>query len=257
MNNSSAQLPAVSIIIITLNEETRLPRLLAQIEQQTYQDIQLIVSDSNSTDTTRQAAEAYNHVGHNFTFHQCGVTKWPGYGRNRWAEQATEDLLLFLDADTQLPHEKFLEDTITYFVKHHLDVAGCYIQPNTKSILHSIWSRLSNGFFFVMKHTKKPLLVWWFILVKKKVHEHIGGFDEVMYLGEDSEYARQAKVLVYKFRLMPYRFIFDMRRIREKWALHAIRTYLTWFVLLLRQKKMLYTDAKKKVDYEYDIYKKQ
>jgi len=68
-------LPPISIIIITLNEEKRLPRLLEQLSRQTYQDIQLIVSDSNSTDTTRQAAEAYNHVGHNFTFHQCGVTK--------------------------------------------------------------------------------------------------------------------------------------------------------------------------------------
>jgi glycosyltransferase involved in cell wall biosynthesis len=65
----------ISIIIITLNEEARLPRLLAQIEQQTYQNIQLIVSDSNSSDHTREKAEEYRHIGHNFIFHQCGVTK--------------------------------------------------------------------------------------------------------------------------------------------------------------------------------------
>gem|GEM_PF-4877730 len=68
-------LPRLSIVIITLNEEKRLPRLLAQLEQQTYQDMQLIVSDSNSTDRTREVAEAYRHIGHSFLFHQCGVTK--------------------------------------------------------------------------------------------------------------------------------------------------------------------------------------
>gem|GEM_PF-5154668 len=48
------------------------------------------------------------------------------------------DLLLFIDADTQLPDDKFLERTITYFGNHHYDVAGCYLQSNTTNPLHRV-----------------------------------------------------------------------------------------------------------------------
>ena len=161
-------LPRLSIVIITLNEETRLPRLLAQLEQQTYQNIQLIVSDSNSTDGTKQWAERYKYLWNNFLFHQCGVTKWPWYGRNRWAEQAMHDLLLFVDADTQLPDDRFLERTVVYFVRHHYDIAGCYLQSNTTNPIHILWSRITNILFFVMQYTKTPLLAWCYILAKKK-----------------------------------------------------------------------------------------
>ncbi len=257
MTTSHLPLPSVSIIIITLNEEARLPRLLAQLEQQTYQDIQLIVSDSKSSDHTREKAEAYRHIGHNFIFHQCGVTKWPWYGRNRWAEQASHDLLLFLDADTQFPNAEFLEHTVTYFTQHNYDIAGCYLQSNTTNVLHTVWSRITNSFFFIMQYTKTPLLAWCYILAKKKVHTQLGWFDETIYLGEDSEYAKQAKIQGYKFGLMPYRFIFDMRRVAKKWVRHTLRTYLRWFIQVLCQKKMLTSDKKKKIEYDFDIYTKE
>ena len=246
----------VSIVIITLNEETRLPRLLAQLEQQTFQDIQLIVSDSKSNDHTKEKAEEYRHIWHDFVFYQCGVTKWPGYGRNRWAEQARHEILLFLDADTQLPDEKFLERTVSYFIKHKYDIAGCYLQANTTNPFHILWSRITNLFFFIMHYTKNPLLAWCYILAKKNVHTQLGWFDETIYLGEDSEYAKQAKVHGYKFGCIPERFVFDMRRVAKKWIRHTTRTYLTWFINVLRHKKMLTTDKKKNVEYEFDIYTK-
>ena len=42
--------PELSIIIITLNEEENLPRLLKSIEKQDYEDYELILSDAGSKD---------------------------------------------------------------------------------------------------------------------------------------------------------------------------------------------------------------
>jgi len=70
-------LPAISIIIITLNEEKVLPVLLQELEKQSYQNFQLIILDSNSSDSTQQVAQKYTHLGESFIFHNCGVTKGP------------------------------------------------------------------------------------------------------------------------------------------------------------------------------------
>jgi hypothetical protein len=165
--------------------------------------------------------------------------------------------LLFLDADTQFPDEKFLEHTVKYFIDHRYAVAGCYLQSNTSNLLYRIWCRISNTFFFIMQYTKTPLLAWCYIIAKKNVHMQLNWFDESIYLGEDTEYAKQAKLQGHRFALMPYRFIFDMRRVAQKWIGHTLETYLRWFIQVLRHKKMLSTDNKKKVEYEFDIYTKQ
>ncbi|RME31720.1 glycosyltransferase, partial [Candidatus Woesearchaeota archaeon] len=46
----------VSVIIITYNEEHTVPRLLRALAQQTYEDFETIVVDSNSTDATERVA---------------------------------------------------------------------------------------------------------------------------------------------------------------------------------------------------------
>lgn len=76
-------LPHASIIIITLNEEKRLPRLLKELAQQTYQHFQLIVSDSNSSDKTQLVVEQFKKERNKVQFYQCGVTNGPARGRNR------------------------------------------------------------------------------------------------------------------------------------------------------------------------------
>ncbi|MBP7847864.1 glycosyltransferase [Patescibacteria group bacterium] len=67
------------MVIITLNEEKTLPRLLKQLADQTVQNFELIISDSNSSDRTEQVAKEYSSVGTEFHFYNCGVTKGPGY----------------------------------------------------------------------------------------------------------------------------------------------------------------------------------
>lgn len=90
----------LSVTIITLNEEARLPRCLASIA--TIAD-DIVVVDSGSTDRTVEiAANAGARVIHN---------PWPGYGpQKRFAERAaTHDFVLNIDADEWLTPEAIAE----------------------------------------------------------------------------------------------------------------------------------------------------
>ena len=84
----------ISIIIPTYNEEEYLPKLLESIKSQDFTDYEVIVADAQSDDNTREIAKEYG----------CIVVEGglPGPGRNRGAEVAQGEILLFLDSDLEL-----------------------------------------------------------------------------------------------------------------------------------------------------------
>ena len=95
----------LSIIIPTLDEEKYLPMLLHSIEEQSFRDYEIIVADAGSCDKTLDIAKE----------HHCRVVAGglPAYGRNKGADIARGNLLLFLDADVVLPKDsltKVLEE---------------------------------------------------------------------------------------------------------------------------------------------------
>lgn len=61
---------SLSVVVITLNEEKRIARLLSDLSCQTYQDFEVIVVDSNSDDRTREVAEKYHAALPSLTVHQ-------------------------------------------------------------------------------------------------------------------------------------------------------------------------------------------
>ncbi|NBS41768.1 glycosyltransferase family 2 protein, partial [bacterium] len=94
----------LTIVIPTKNEEADLPILLESIKKQTLQPKEVIVADANSTDRTREIAAAYGA--------RVVEGGMPGPGRNRGAEAAKTDLILFLDADVELRDSEFLEKSV-------------------------------------------------------------------------------------------------------------------------------------------------
>lgn len=93
----------LSVVIPTLNEESYIDKLLLDLDRQTSDDFEIIVSDCRSDDRTREIAKGFG----------CGVVdcprKNPACNRNHGAEAADGNHLLFLDADVRVPNEKFIE----------------------------------------------------------------------------------------------------------------------------------------------------
>lgn len=172
----------LSIVIPTLNEEKYLPILLASIKSQDFNDYEIIVADNSSSDGTIEIARSFD----------CEVVKGGTLceGRNRGAEAAKGGWILFMDADTKLSHGA-LKQMVTEFQKRKLDIASFYALPfKDKKILRLLYFLIYNLPTFVLQRII-PFGYACF-LVKKEIHEKIGGFDEKVLFLEDFPYLRLA-----------------------------------------------------------------
>ena len=237
----------LSIIIPTKNEEEYLPMLLKSIKRQTFKDYEIIVADNKSRDKTKKIAKRYG----------CKIVKGglPGKARNLGANSATGDLILFLDADTELKNKDFLDKAIKEFEKGKLDIAAplMYLKGNKLDKLYfDFWNRLTELF----QYSLTPFAGGWCIFVKKDLHDKIKGFDEKIILGEDSDYVQRAvksKLFKVKFKVLKSAKIqVSPRRFEKeghlKVAAQGIGTGFHW--------ALLGKDKKNKFGYKFDIYKK-
>lgn len=103
--------PDLSIIVPTLNEAKTLPLLVADLAGQKGIDIEVIVSDGGSTDSTAEVAETIL-AGEDLPG-TCLVGP-AGRGRqlNAGAAAARADWLLFLHADSRLPDHNQLQQAL-------------------------------------------------------------------------------------------------------------------------------------------------
>lgn len=206
-----------SIIIPTLNEERYLPLLLESIKKQDFNNYEIIVADAGSEDKTVEIAKNYG----------CKIVKGglPAKGRNEGAKVARGDTILFLDADVILP-ENFFENTLKEFEKRNLDIASFSLEPQSKSNFPKF---LFNIFYNrPIKFLEKSLLhASQAILVKKILHQKIGGFDEEIKLAEDHYYIREA-AKIGKFGIIKSsRVLISTRRFeKDGW----LKTYLKYLL---------------------------
>lgn len=223
----------LSIIIPTLNEEKYLPLLLEAIKKQKVDehsfisthrsarvfdgDLEIIVADAGSEDRTVEIAKSYG----------CKIIPGglPAKGRNEGARVARGDLLLFLDADVILP-ENFLEKILKEFEERNLDIITSLIEPLTNKRtekflyqwLYNLPIRFSEGFLPHASHL---------ILVKRKLHEKIGGFDEEIKLAEDHIYGRKGAKMGRFGILKSAKILASPRRFyQDGWA----KTYLKYLL---------------------------
>jgi len=209
--------PMVSIVIPTYNEENFLPKLLRSIKRQTYRNKEVIVADARSTDKTGEIAEFYGAKV---------VAGGPvAIGRNNGAEHARGDIILFLDADVVLPDASFLWQTIMEFERRHLGIATCLPFPiSTKKIDHAFHDLFNVYMKFLgamMPHTPG-----FCIMVRREIHDKIGGFDKKIKLAEDHDYASQAvkygKFGVLKSRKIPV----SIRRFAKDGRFKVVMKYI-------------------------------
>ncbi|GEM75042.1 glycosyltransferase family 2 protein [Vibrio sagamiensis] len=212
----------LSIVIITLNEERKIARLLDDLSRQTFQNYEVIIVDSNSDDHTCDVAEKYRTALPELTIHRMD-SRGVSLGRNTGVKLAQHERILFLDADVRLDKD-FLAKAITKLTKEKLEIAGIYMGSKNLSKSHKAGYGLFNiglfctQFFF-------PTAVGACIFSTKRVHDEIGGFDEEIVLCEDCHYVKKASK-TWRFRLLPMTFQFDPRRLEQDGLYKTGFTYL-------------------------------
>lgn len=173
----------ISIIIPTYNEEKYLPKLLESIKKQNYSDYEIIVADAGSKDNTKRIAKKYG----------CRLVKGgsPSEGRNSGAKYSKGELLLFLDSDVVL-FDDYLSKAIFDFEKKKLSIAMTHIVPMSDSEIDKFLYDFANFFMKSVESIKPHGAGCYGVIVKKDLHEKIGGFDELMDFGEDTDYIERA-----------------------------------------------------------------
>jgi len=173
----------LSIIIPTLNEEKYLPLLLEEIKKQDFDGYEIVVADAGSEDKTVQIAKNYG----------CKIVKGglPAKGRNEGAKEARGDTFLFMDADNIFLPENFLKNLLEEFEKRKLEVASFPIYPQGNWFDKVAYGLYNN--FLVNLTQKFSAYATNSVLVRKEIHQKIGGFDEEIKIAEDHAYAKRAR----------------------------------------------------------------
>jgi len=230
----------LSIIIPALNEEKYLPLLLKEIKKQNFaDDLEIIVADAGSEDKTVEIAKNYG----------CKIVQGglPAKGRNEGAKIAQGDIFLFMDADNIYLPENFLKNLLEEFEKRKLDVASFPIYPTSISDLPSTTKdeiikngggvNLNGNGFDKFAYKIYNSFVWSIqrfsayatnsVLVRKNIHQKIGGFDEEIKIAEDHFYAKTARKFG-KFGFIKTRPVLTSTRRFEKDG--RLKTYLKYLI---------------------------
>lgn len=239
----------LSIVIITLNEERRIGRLLIDLSNQTCKNFEVIVVDSNSEDATCEVAMEHQEILPELTVHKMD-TRGVSLGRNTGAELANHERILFLDADVCL-EPNFLSNAIEKLEKSGLEVAGVYLGYAGLPVMYKLGYSAINAGMFVTQYAF-PTAVGACIFSTRRAHQHVGGFDEEISLCEDCDYVKRLSK-TFRFRFIPMSFQFDARRLEQDGL------FSTGFVYLKANvRRFLFGEIRKdEIKYNFGHYKDQ
>ena len=219
-------MPKLSIVIPTLNEVALLPTLLASIRASQFHDYEIIVADKNSPDGTAAIAKSAGA--------RVVAGGLPSAGRNAGAAVARGELILFLDADVHIPDQGFLGRIVAEFERKKLDVATAFVEPLHGKILDRVLHEIYNIYVFSVQRML-PHIPGFFVLVRRSVHEKIGGFDETLRFAEDHEYARRASHVGKFGFLMSARVPVSTRRLDKEGRMTIAVKYILGEMYLLKE----------------------
>jgi len=173
--------PFVSVVIPVLNEERYIAPCLTSILGVNYPSdrLEIILVDNGSTDKTLEIAQKFD------VDIQIKEGVNVGAVRNFGAGCAEGDVLVFLDSDCVID-EHWLMGGVSLLDSGLDAVGGLYILRDNPSWVESSWI-LKSAKEFLYQST----LVGGCIFIKKSVFDSLGGFNEAMSAGEDTDLTRR------------------------------------------------------------------
>jgi glycosyltransferase involved in cell wall biosynthesis len=206
-----AKPPEVSVVIPAYNEASYIDRLLNALVNQKNVNFEVIVSDAESKDGTKEVADAFKDRL-NVKFFEA-PPKGPAFGRNQGAKHARGEWLLFFDADVDLDDSQFIRKLVDGANKGGWSTSSGQLKVRPGSLLGKIGH--SQGYLNLMAHTKHPIMQGYCMLTKRNIFETNHGFNEKIRYGEDNDYATRAAKYGFGF-VKDVHYIVDPRRYEQE-----------------------------------------
>ena len=177
--------PQISFVLPAFNEERLLPGTLAAIDRFVPVEItrEVIVVDNGSTDSTPKLASD----------HGAAVVLKPdvetiGELRNAGAEEALGDVLVFIDADVRLTAswEEHIAETLRWIQENKRSITGSFVGISEDP------SALEKNWFAPLLSRDNHHINSGHMLIARQYFVELGGFDELLISGEDTEICERA-----------------------------------------------------------------
>lgn len=182
-------------------------------------ETELIVCDNNSTDRTAEIAHSGGAV---VVFEPVNQI---ARARNRGAEIATGDWLLFIDADSH-PSAALLAEVAEQIQSGHCLAGGCTVRLEEGYPLANFFT----GFWNCLSRSQR-LLAGSFIFCETAAFRKLGGFNNELFAGEELDLSKRLHELARQTRrkvviLHRHPLVTSARKVR----LYSLRE-LAWFFL--------------------------
>ena len=218
--------PFFSIIIPALNEEKYLPKLLGDLSEQSYRDFEVIVVDGGSKDKTKSLASSFEDKLPMLTIvdspraHVCTQ-------RNLGAKHASAGILIFSDADNQLP-PYFLQGIKYRWEKEGVDLLSPFIIPDNNAPQSRRITMAMNLFIDLQMSIRPKFLLESCFVISKSSFDKINGFDETVNYSEGSTLLSSFTKNGYHARVIkdPY-YKFSFRRLKKYGTTKVISDVVT------------------------------
>lgn len=175
---SKAKSPLVSIVIPTFNSAKTLELCLRSIMDQTYPHIEVLIVDNCSTDSTRQIAGRF---GANFFKIKSGMAA----ARNIGVRKSRGQMIFSVDSDMRLQPRVVHECVMTCIN----GAADAVIVPEI-CVGENFWAKCRS--LEKATYHRDPIIES-ARFFQRKVFDQVGGYDEGLLAGEDSDYHHRVR----------------------------------------------------------------
>lgn len=174
---------SISIITITYNSERYLEQTITSVAEQTYPNIEYIIVDGSSSDSTLGIIKKYeSKIDRWISASDDGIAD----AMNKGLDMATGDYILFLHSDDYLLNSKVLEQAATHLTDSHdivlfdiiLERAGKRTLTNPRGL--GWWINFKTGIFHQA------------VFCHKRLFQEIGSFDTDFSIAMDYDFFLRA-----------------------------------------------------------------
>ncbi len=221
LNNCHMSQPLVTAVITTYNQAAYLGEAIQSVVNQTYQPLEIIVIDNDSSDATAEIVAEFPS-----TKYIKQENSGPSGARNRGIKEANGEFIVFLDGD-----DRVRADCVEARVKLLLNapsanlVVGAYDVVNSQGelLFHDSIApaeRTTTTFWQAVQEMRCPTCG---LVARTSALREIGGFDEQLRIAEDSDLLIRMSAI--SDALIDHDFRADYRQVPGSIS----RDYLLWF----------------------------
>ncbi|WP_025209156.1 glycosyltransferase [Hippea sp. KM1] len=248
-----SKIPKVSVILPTYNREKTVSRAIESVLAQTFTDFELIIIDDGSTDNTKEIVNKFKDE--RIVYVRYNENRERSAARNSGIKISRGKYIAFLDSDDEWIRDK-LKKQVNLVENSKENVGVVYTgytqvwdnlngRKITNPFIDSV-EKLEGNIYEELK--KGDFVLPSSVLVKKKVFEKVGLFDEKIYAGEAWDlWVRISEKFLFSFieeplvvryinndslsgfSFDPFRVVNTMLRVSEKLDINFNKQIFKWF----------------------------